>query len=540
MSATFDVVVVGGGHNGLVCAAYLARGGRHVVVLERNAAVGGVARTLELMPGVRAPAAVNSVGRLAPRVARDLTLSEHGLRLIQPDVRLTALSPTGQALTLWADPARTADELRHLSAADAEAYPGFDADTHAYGSFLARINRQPPPDIERLRTSDLFSSAGLWWGYRGLGRRRAGELLRVLPLPIADHVTDFFETELLRAALAWRGVRYSALGTTDAGSTQTFLSDAAGTSDGAAGEMAVAVGGPGALSDALAAAAQAAGAQIRLESEVATVTLRDGRVSGVALKSGEEIEAPIVVSGADPKRTLLGLIDPAQLGPTMGWEAGNLRLGGSVSVVQLALADLPTFAGVGGDTARQRLSGRILVAPTLRALDRAADAAKGRHVADELLLEATIPTLLDPGLVSDGGAAKHVVNVLVQGTPYHRRDGDWDADREALGERVVARLEEVAPGIAALVVGRRVVTPLDLERDYGLTEGHPLHGEPSLDQWFAWRPLLGSARYGLPIDGLYLCGSGAHPGGGVTGTPGRLAAHEVLAGTRGGRLRVRA
>jgi phytoene dehydrogenase-like protein len=204
-----------------------------------------------------------------------------------------------------------------------------------------------------------------------------------------------------------------------------------------------------------------------------------------------------------------------------------------VSAVQLCLADLPTFSAVGSDEARLRLSGRILLAPTLRTLDRAADAAKGRRVADDLLLEATIPTLLDPSLIADGARARHVMNVLVQGTPFHRRDGSWETERDALGERVVAALEGVAPGIGRLVVTRRVLTPLDLERDYGLTEGHPLHGEASLDQWFAWRPLLGSARYRLPIDGLYLCGSGAHPGGGVTGLPGRLAAKAVLEDMRG-------
>ena len=528
MSATVDVVVVGGGHNSLACAAYLARGGRKVVVLERAATVGGVAQTVELMPGVRAPAAVNSVGRLSARVVRELRLHEHGQHLVSPDARLTALSRDGEALTLWADVARTAAELRRFSVADAEAYPKFDADTRAFGALLARINSQPPVDVEHLRRSDLFSSLGLWWGYRGLGRRRAGELLRVLPLAVGDHVSDHFQTELLRAALAWRGVRYSALGTTDAGSTQTLLSDAAGTTDGAAGEMAVAIGGPGAVSDALAAAARSSGADIRTGAEVTQIVVRDGRVAGVALADGEQISAPIVVSGADPKRTLLSLIDPAQLGPTLGWEASNLRLGGSVAAVQLALADLPAFSGIAADEARPRLSGRILLAATLRSLDRASDAVKARRVADELLLEATIPTLLDPHLVSDGAQAKHVMNVLVQGTPYHRRDGAWDAEREALGDRVVARLEAVAPGLGSLVVGRRVVTPLDLERDYGLTEGHPLHGEPSLDQWFAWRPLLGSARYRLPIDGLYLCGSGAHPGGGVTGVPGRLAARAVL------------
>ncbi len=360
-------------------------------------------------------------------------------------MRLTALSPDGGSLTLWADAGRTADELRRFSAADAEAYPKFDADTRAFGAMLARINSLAPPDVARLRLSDLFSSAGLWWGYRGLGRRRAGELMRVLPLAVGDHVTDHFQTELLQAALAWRGVRYSSLAPTDAGSTQTFLSDAAGTADGAAGEFAVAIGGPGALAAALAAGASSSGVEIRTGAEVARIIVRDGRVGGVVLAGGEEIEAPVVVSGADPKRTLLGLIDPAQLGPTIGWEAGNLRLGGSVAAVQLALAGMPVFSGVPADEAGQRLAGRILIAPTLRALDRASDAVKGRRIADELVLEATIPTLLDPGLVTDGAPAAQIMNVLVQGTAYHLRAGSWESQRETLGDQVIAQLDGVAP-----------------------------------------------------------------------------------------------
>lgn len=528
-----DVIIVGGGHNALVCAAYLARAGLRVLVLERRASAGGAVDTVELMPGVRAPGLVHSVGRLESRVARDLRLASYGLDLIHPEVRLTALDPAGPALSLWADRGRTAAELDARAPGDGAAYAAFDAETRAFAALLARINRLAPPDFERLRASDLLTSVRLWFGYRGLGRRRAREFLRVLPMSIADYLADHFadqqESELLRAALAWRGVRHTSLAASDAGSTQVFLSDMAGTDDGAAGEFAVARGGPAALAAALTSAAQAHGAEIRTAAEVVQISIDGGRASGVVLADGEQIRARAVVSGADPKRTLLGLVDPALLGPTIGWEARNLRLGGAVSVVQLALAELPPFSGV--DTP-ERLRGRILLAPSIEAFDRAADAVKARRVADTLVLEATIPTLLDPGLVDDGAAAAHVMSVLVQGTPYHRRTGDWDSERDALGDRVVAQLETVAPGIANLVVARRIVTPLDLERDYGLTEGHPLHGEPSLDQWFAWRPLFGFARYRMPVLGLFLCGSGAHPGGGVTGGPGQLAAHEILADVR--------
>jgi phytoene dehydrogenase-like protein len=523
----YDVIVVGGGHNGLVCASYLAMDGLRVLVLERRPVTGGLLDAGELAPGVRAPL-VNSVGRLRPRIARDLRLADRGLRLVRPEVRLTSLVPDGPPLSLWADTQRTVDELRAHWSADAETYAGFDEETRAFGAVMARINSQPPPDVERLRSSDLISSMRLWFGYRGLGARRARELLRVLPMALADHLDDNFESRQLQAALAWRGVRYTSLAASDAGSTQVFLSDGAGTGDGAAGEMVVARGGPAALSAALTGAAEANGAEIRVGAEVRQLIVHHGRTTGVVLADGEEISARAVVSGLDPKRTLLDLVDPAALGPMLGWEVDNLRQGGGTAAVQLALDGLPAFIGVASDEARQRLAGRLLVAPDTRTLDRAADAIKAGRIADTLVLEATIPTLVDSSLVDQGAKASHVMSVLVHGAPYHLRDGDWDAQRDALGDRVVDQLEAVAPGLRAMVVGRRVLTPLDLERDYGLTEGHALHGEPSLDQWFAWRPMFGHARYRMPLDGLYLCGSGAHPGGGVTGTPGQLAAEEVL------------
>lgn len=532
----WDVVVIGGGHNGLVCSAYLARAGMSVLLLERRERVGGVLDSVPLAPGVPSPGLVHSVGRLAGRIAHELDLRQHGLRLVESQARLTSIDPSGRALTLWADTQRTQTELSKLAPADSAAYEQFDADTRAMAQMSARIARVPPPDVERLRLSDLTGAFGLLRGYRGLGSRRAHDYLRVLPMPIADHVADYFKDDQLRAALCWRGVRYTSMAASDAGSTQVFLADSAGTADGAAGEMTVALGGPAALADALSAAAKARGVEIRTGAEVTEVVFADGHARGVVLSDRQRINARAVVSGLDPKRTLLRLVDPQVLGPTLAWEADNLRLPGGLSAVELALGALPTFTGVDADEAGQRLGGRILIAPTVNVLDRAADAVKGGRVADDLVLEATIPTLLDPTLRTDG----HLMSVLVHGTPYHLRSGDWENDRDALGDRVVAQLETVAPGLGALIVARRVVTPLDLERDYGLTEGHPLHGEPTLDQWFAWRPMLGLARYRVPLTGLYLCASGSHPGGGITGAPGRLAAQEILSDLRQGRLRLSA
>ncbi|MDQ3407161.1 MAG: NAD(P)/FAD-dependent oxidoreductase [Chloroflexota bacterium] len=526
----YDAIVIGGGHNGLVCAAYLARGGLRTLLLERRGRVGGAVATSELAPGVRVPLLAHSVGRLRPSVMRNLRLDAHRLRLVAPEVRSVALRPDGPPITLWSDAQRTAAELTIESPRDAAVYTGFDRQSRAFSGLLARLMAMTPPDPSRPGVADGLSALRLGLGYRGLGMQDGRAFLRVLPMPIADHLEDWFEGDALRAALTWRGVRYSAMGPRDAGSSQTFLADTAGSSDGAAGETVFARGGPGALAAALAAAGAAAGLTIRTGATVEAVRTRGDRADGVVLSDGQEIAAALVVSGLDPKRTLLRLLDPALLGPQLGWQAGNLRLKGSVAKVNLALAELPRFSDFAdSDEARRRLRGRIVMAPSMAFIDRAADAVKAGRVAEQPVLEATIPSLVDPSLVDEGAPARHVMSILVQGTPYHRREGDWDADRESLGDGVMAQLEAVAPGIGAQVVARQVLTPLDLERDHGLTEGHPLHGEPSLDQWFAWRPLLGFASYRLPVEGLYLCGSGAHPGGGVTGWPGQNAARQVLA-----------
>jgi phytoene dehydrogenase-like protein len=533
MKTRYDVIVVGGGHNGLVCAAYLARAGRSVLVLERRDVAGGVLAAPELMPGVPAPGPVSSVGRLDVRIAKDLWLDAQGVKLATPQARLTSIAADGRALTLWADPTRTAADLRATLGTDGAGYARLDNDLRVMANFAARLAAAPPPDVEKLRASDLRMAVGLLRGYRGMGRRLAHDFLRVLPMPVGDVVADYVEDDQLRAAIAWRGVRYTSLAPSDAGSAAVLLNDMVGGDGGVAGEMSVSLGGPAVLARGLAKAAEGRGAEIRLNAEVARVTLVDGKVTGVVLADGEEIGASRVVSGLDPRRTLMTLLDPMDLGPTLGWEAANLRQHGGTSAVLFALRDLPAFGGIREGEAKERLSGRILLDASINSLDRAGDAIKGGRLPETLVLEAVIPTLLDSSLVPSTGAngVGHLMSVLVHGTPYRLRDGDWDAGREALGDRVLAQLEAHATGFAANVVERRVLTPLDLERDYGLTEGHPLHAEPALDQWFAWRPLLGAARYRLPVaDGLFLCGSGAHPGGGVTGMPGYLCAREVLRG----------
>ncbi|MGH2682446.1 MAG: phytoene desaturase family protein [Actinomycetota bacterium] len=530
MSATpYDAVVIGAGHNGLVCAAYLARTGLRVLVLERRDRPGGAADTVKIARGFQVPAAAHTVGRLRGSVVRDLQLAEHGLRLIEPEARAFLPGRDGRGLTLWSDPGRTARELAALSPADAQAYPRFDAKLRSLASFMARLHSMTPPDLERPSLGDARKGLALVRGLRGLGgAAQSREALRILPMPVADLVAEAFETDLLRAAVAARGVQYTAMSPRSAGTTAVLLSDSVGGDAGAAGQATLVAGGPGVLATSLASAARGFGVRVRCGTEVAAVTTDGEASTGVALLTGEEIPARAVVSAADPKRTLLGLLDPAVLGPTLAWRVGNIRATGAVAKVNLALDGLPRFEGADED---ERLRGRILLTAGLDHLDQAIDASKYGRFSESPFVEATIPSLSDPSLAPEG---RHVMSLIVHSAPYHLREGGWDERRDQLGDVVLKTLEEVAPGISGLVRERQVLTPLDLERDYGLTEGHPLHAEPGLDQFFAWRPLWGWARYRMPVRGLYLCGAGAHPGGGVTGAPGANAAREILADLRRG------
>jgi phytoene dehydrogenase-like protein len=544
---TWDAVVIGAGHNGLVAAAYLARAGLSVLVLEARDRVGGIADTAELRPGVRIPAVAHTVGRFRPSIVRDLALRSHGLSFVAPDVRVFAPAPDGSAITLYDDPARTAEALRARSGRDAASYPDFDRLVRSLGRFLAGLANAAPPDLKAPSLGDALNGLRLGRSFRGLGKHDSQAILRVLPMAIADFVAESFETDALRAIFAARAVQNTAMGPWSAGTTAVFLADSAGNDGGAAGQAVFARGGPGALSTALATALAAAGGEIRTNARVAKVTTSEGRATGVVLASGEEITARIVVAGNDPKQVLTELVDPVVIGPSLRWRAANIRTPGTVAKVNLVLADLPAFSAAGtGAEAEQLLRGRIVIAPGIDYIEHAFDASKYGQISPAPFLEATIPSLIDPGLLDPPSAAgrgvragartrraaQHVMSVHFQYAPYALREGTWPARREEIGEIALATLEAYAPGIAKLVVGRQVLSPLDLEQDYGLTGGHPYHAEPSLESFFAWRPLLGSARYRLPVEGLYLAGSGAHPGGGITGIPGQNAAREIVSDWR--------
>jgi phytoene dehydrogenase-like protein len=528
----YDAVIVGAGHNGLVAAGYLAKAGLRTLVLDRRTRAGGALATEEVAPGVRAPVAADGVDGLRASVVRDLRLGSHGFHAIEPDVVAFAPSADGAALTLWRDPVRTATELRTRPwPRDADAFLAFDRNIRSLAGFVARLQATEPPDLASPSLGDARTGLALLNGLRHLGRRQVRETLRVLPMSVADLVSEAVNDEGLRGALGARGIRYSAMGPRSAGTALNFLWDSA-SGGGAAGRTVFARGGPEALADALVSAAQSHGATVRCGVDVSVIRTRRGSVEGVALSTGEEIDAGIVASSADPKQTLLRLLDPAEVGPTLGWRAEHIRVPGVVAKVILVLEGLPPIGGVDDE----RLRGRIVIAPSLDDLERAFDDSKYGRISEQPYLEATISTLSDSSLAPEG---THVIAVLFQYAPRHLRDEDWDeAARDRVADATVRTLEAYAPGVAERIVARHVVTPADLEREYGLSSGHPMHGEHALDQVFAWRPLLGHARYRLAgIRGLYLCGAGAHPGGGVTGGPGRNAARAILADVRRDRRR---
>jgi phytoene dehydrogenase-like protein len=528
----YDAVVVGAGHNGLVTAAYLARSGLRTLVLERRERGGGPLATEEIAPGVRAPVAADCVEGLRAGVVRDLGLGSHGFEAVEPEAVAFAPSVDGAGFTLWRDPVRTATELRtRPHPRDADAFIAFDRTIRSLAEFVARLQEAEPPDLASPSLADAGTGVTLLSGLRHLGPEQVRETLRVAPMSVADLVSEAGEDEALRGILGARGVRYSAMGPRSAGTALNFLWGSA-SGGGAAGRTVFARGGPDALAGALLAAAQRNGATVRCGVDVSAIRTGRGTVEGVALASGEEIDAGIVASSADPKQTLLRLLDPAETGPTLGWHAEHIRAPGVVAKVALVLDGLPSFGAVESE----RLRGRIVIAPGLDELELAFNDSKYGRISEEPYLEATIPTLTDPSLAPEG---THVLTTLFQYAPRDLRDADWDdAASDRVADSTVRTLEAYAPGIAERIVARHIVTPADLERDYGLTGGHPMHGEHALDQVFAWRPLLGHARYRLAgLRGLYLCGAGAHPGGGITGGPGQNAARAILADVRRARRR---
>jgi phytoene dehydrogenase-like protein len=525
MNGRCDTIIVGGGLNGLVTAFYLARGGRRPLVLERRPGVGGTAVTDEFAPGFRVSTLLHATGPLRPEIAKDLRLDRHGVEMLDSSVLAFVPSADGRALVLHRDAALTAESIAAFSKKDAARFPEFDQAVTRIAGVLAGVLDMIPPDIDHPGFSDIMSLLGTGKQVRDLGRGDLYRLLRFMPMAAADLAAEWFESEPLRATIAARAILGQSAGPWSAGTGAVFFLRAA-AAPGALGPVVVPRGGMGSLTRAVAAAARAAGADIRTGADVVRIEARDGVVEGVTLRSGERIDADCVVSSVDPKATFLRLVDPPEIDPGFRGKVRNIRMRGLTAKVNLALGGLPAFTAAAGRDAAVALAGRILIGPEIDYLERAYDASKYGAMSAQPFLEATIPSLLDPSLAPEG---RHVMSVLVQSAPYHLRDGDWNARREELGDLVVKTLAGFAPDLPGLVQARQVITPRDLEETWGLTEGHLFHGEEALDQVFTMRPVLGWARHRTPIRGLWLCGSGTHPGGGLTGANGRNAARAILA-----------
>ena len=516
-----DVVIIGGGHNGLVTAFYLAKAGFKPLVIERREQVGGAAITDEFHPGFRCSTLAHNAGPIRPDIVHDLQLEKHGLRMITPNACLTALTPDGRALTLSSTYLQSMEQIAKFSQKDAAKFPEFSDSLAKMGKVIGEALAITPPNIDHPSSGDLWGMLKTGRAIRNLGKKDMYRLLRWGPMAVADLAAEYFETELLRAVVAARGVFGTFLGPWSAGSALVLLIRAAGDSH-PAGSAFFAAGGMGALTEAMASAAKAAGAEIRTGAEVIEIRVKDGAATGVLLSTGEEINAMAVISNADPKRTLLKLTDPAHLSPDFVQKLQHYRGNGTVAKVNLALSGLPTFTALkdGNDA----LKGRIHIGHEIDYLERAFDASKYGNFSPHPYLEATIPSVTDPTLAPDG---KHVMSIYMQYAPYKLK-GDWEQQRKALGQTVVQTLAQYAPNLPEMILTHQIITPQDLEDKYGMTGGQIFHGELALDQFFTMRPLLDWARYRTPIDNLYLCGSGTHPGAGLTGGSGANAAREIL------------
>lgn len=529
-----DAVVIGAGHNGLVAAAYLAGAGLDVLVLERRGVVGGAAATEELFDGFRVDTGSPWLGGLSPTVVDDLGLEERGVEVIDADPCVFAPGPDGSYLMLRRDPEATAREISKVSRADAARWVRFTQLVARAAGFVEGVWATTPPDPTGDDLGDLWSSARLGLKLRGMGKREMVEVMRILPMSIYELLDEWFESDLVRGTLAAGAVTGLAQGPMAAGTAYTFLHHHVGAASGVIRPARRVRGGTGRLTEALAEACEERGAEIRLGTPVEAILLEGGEARGVALADGEEIAAGRVVSSADPRRTFFGLVGPEHLSPEFARKISNIRYRGVTATVHLALSGLPGFTAPSGGRSSSsdpfRSSslhqGIISVAPSLEYVERAWDAAKYGRISEAPVLTASIPSVGDSSVAPEG---KHLVSVTMQYAPYELREGEWDEERrQALGDLVVDTLAEHARDLPDLVEARRVMTPADLEERFGLTEGDIHHGEMTLDQLLFMRPVPGAARYRTPLGGLWLCGAGTHPGGGVTGVPGWNAAREML------------
>ena len=519
---TYDAIVIGGGHNGLVTAAYLARAGKKVLVLEKRPRVGGAAVTEESFPGFKFTMFSYVVSLLRPEIIRDLNLPRHGLHVLPLESTVTPME-NGDYLAAWGDHDETRRELYRHSPRDAEAYDEYGRLMHHMAHAVRPILGMVPPDPTSFDPRDLWALLRLGKHFRGLGAERLHALVKLMTMSSADFLDEWFETDVLKATKSASGIIGTFLGPRSPGTAYVLLHHYMGELDGVFRAWGFAKGGTGAVSEAIASAARGFGAEIRCDAPVARVLVKGGRATGVALENGDEFSAKVVVSGLDPRRTFLQLVEERELPGEVVSAIKRFKFRGSSGKVNVALDALPSFSCMPGVGRHHR--GAISISPSLEYVERAYDDAKYGEFSRRPYMDIVFPSMIDPGMAPPG---KHVMSVFVQYAPYDLNGGWNDARREAFGDAVINTIESFAPGLKSHILHRQVLTPADIERITGLSEGNIFQGELALHQLFFMRPAAGWAKFRTPVRAYYQCGAGTHPGGGIMGASGRLAALAIL------------
>ncbi len=530
----YDAIVVGGGHNGLTAAAYLARGGLRTLVLERREIVGGACVTEEIAPGVRASTTSYIASMLRPEVIRDLRLADRGLKMVACEPGLQVVFEDGTVIPWWTEHGRTVKEWSRVSAADARTFDRVDRRLRHIVAFLQPFFLEEPPDVNAKGWARIREARRLLGRFGKIRGDEITDLVSFLTGSLGEFLDRSFESERIKRMYLANTVYGMHSPPYRPGTAIGLLFHLlSGGDDAVQGFYGHVIGGMGSITQAMAAAARAYGVEIRTSSPVAKILVKDGRARGVALEDGTEVRASTVLSNADPKRTFLGLMDEGDLPGEFRLSVEGIKMAGPCAKVNMVLAEEPRFTGMPDDADPNRRSLATLV-PTLEAAERMYDVAKWGEIPEELWVDCVVASNVDPTLAPEG---THVMTCFVQYVPYALRDGTWDEKRDLLGERVLRKVAEYAPNVAGAVEAMQVLTPLDLERTYGLTEGNIFHGDLNIEQLFFMRPVPGWANFRTPVERLYLCGAGVHPGGGVTGAPGYGASHKVLHDVRAGRRR---
>jgi phytoene dehydrogenase-like protein len=520
----YDVIVIGAGHNGLVTAAYLAKAGQKVLVLERRTMVGGAAVTEEFFPDYKFSSLASAASSLSPVVITDLNLDQHGFQILPTDPLIFSPQPDGSHLTIWHDVSRTTEEIAKYSQADAAAYPKFIEMLQAYSQILAALNNIPPPDLPDVGQSDLKRLLKFIKPVRNLGWEDLAQVVRVLPMPVSDFLNEWFESDIVKGTIAASSVSNISWGPQETGTAYALFYNCSVSSNNLFKFSGRVKGGMGALTNSLANAARHFGTEIMTNSEVAEIVMQNGRACGIKLANGDQLSAAAIVSAVDIRTTFLKLFDPYFLDPKIVKHVQNIKYRGTTARIHYAVDELPRFTVLEADS-QQLIGGTIQIAPTVSYLQKAYDSVKYGRYSEQPYLDIQIPTLTDSTLAPEG---KHCVSVTVKYLPYDLCEGDWNEMRGAIRKLVTDTISEYAPGFDRSVQHREVITPMDMETVYNLPEGNPFHGDMTLDQILWMRPIPGYAQYRTPVKNLYLCSAATHPGGAVTGINGKNASREIL------------